>query len=229
MIVPLALERQCLSGARAAESGPIVSISQSGQGADNAVRAARAAIEHGATALMSVGVAGALVSGISAGDVVIPDAVIDAASGSSFECSVSWSGAMRSQIDALGGVNSGTLLGVSEALLTPAQKEAAANRYGSIACDMESAAIAAIAQAAQIHFAALRVISDASSDELPPGVAGWVDSAGNARVRPVLGALMSPGQWRSIISMTARFRVAQRRLRQLSERLAVAGWCCPQS
>lgn len=228
LIVPLALERQCLSAGSGAQSGTVISISQSGQGADNAARAAHTAIEQGATALMSVGVAGALVPGLSAGAAVIPDAVIDADSGRRFECSVSWSSAMRKCVDPMGDVYSGTLLGVSKVLATPSAKATAASRFGSIACDMESAAIAATASAAQVHFAVLRVISDAVSDELPGDVSGWVDRFGNARLRPVLGAMMSPRRWPSIISMTTRFRLAQRRLRRLSESLVVAAYCCPQ-
>lgn len=229
LIVPLALERQCLSTAPATDSGTFITISQSGQGAYNAGRAARAAVEQGATALMSVGVAGGLVEGLSAGDAVIPDAVIDADSGRRFGCSESWSAMIRDRINALGGIHSGALLSVTDVLGTPMEKTAAADRYGSIACDMESAAVASIAHEAQVHFAALRVVSDAFSDELPKNVSQWVDNSGNALVRPVLGAMMSPGRWRSVISMTTRFRLAQRRLRQLSESLAAAAYCCPRS
>jgi adenosylhomocysteine nucleosidase len=228
LIVPLALERRCLSSEPSNPSGTVITISQSGQGAKNAARAARAAIEQGATALMSIGVAGGLVERISTGDVVVPDRVIDSASGRTFGCSESWSSALRQCSGALGSVHSGTLLSVTDVLGTPEAKSSAAHRYGSIACDMESAAVASIAHEAQVHFAVLRVISDAYSDRLPNNVAGWVDNSGNARVRPVLGAMMSPGRWRTVISMATRFRLAQRRLSKLSEILVAAAYCCPK-
>ncbi len=227
LIVPLALERQCLSTGTAPRSATTVSVSQSGQGADNAARAARAALAQGATALMSVGVAGGLVPGLSAGDVVIPDRVIDDRSARSFSCSRAWSEAMRESVSELGVVSAGALLSVTDVLVSPAGKAAAAQSFDAVACDMESAAIAAVAHEAQVHFAALRVISDAVSDELPGNVSGWVDESGNARMGPVLGAMMSPGRWRTVISMTTRFRLAQRRLRQASETLLAAGYCCP--
>jgi adenosylhomocysteine nucleosidase len=229
LIVPLALERQCLSTQQRAGSGTAISVSQSGQGALNAARAAQAAVQQGATALMSVGVAGGLVAELSAGDVVIPDAVIDAESGRQFECSTPWAEAMRLQLRELGDAASGRLLSVSDVLVTPAEKANAATRFGALACDMESAAVAAVAQEHQTHFAAVRVISDALADELPSNVGNWVDGSGNARVKPVLGAMISPGRWRSVISMSTRFRLAQRRLRQLSEHLVRADYCCPRS
>ena len=229
LIVPLALERQCLSTRQRQSSNVDISVSQSGQGAQNAARAARAAVAQGATALMSVGVAGGLVAELSAGDFVIPDAVIDADSGRRFECSDSWVASMREQLKDTDNASAGTLLSVTDVLTAPLEKAAAATRFAAVACDMESAAVAAVAHEHQVHFAVLRVISDALSDELPSNVGSWVDSSGNARVKPVLGAMMSPGRWHCVISMSTRFRLAQRRLRRLSARLVGVDYCCPRS
>lgn len=228
LIVPLALERQCLGAGAANHAGTIVTVSQCGQGAGNAARAARAAIEHGATALMSIGVAGGLAEGLDAGDVVVPDTVVHAEDGRTVSCSQSWAQALRDRIDALGGAHSGSLLSVPDVLGKSSEKIAAGKQFACVACDMESSAIATVAQEAGVFFAVLRVISDTYLDELPNNVSGWVDNSGNARVAPVLGAMMSPGRWRSVISMTSRFRFAQRRLRALSGALGAAAYCCPK-
>jgi adenosylhomocysteine nucleosidase len=225
LIVPLALERQCLTSAAAERSDSQLMILQSGQGADNAARIARLAIANGAQALLSIGVAGALSQELAAGDVVVPTAVIDAQTATKIDCSHGWSEALRRKVSESGTAHGGTLLSVTGVLASAAQKAAAAQRFGSVACDMESAAIAATAQEAKLQFAVLRVISDAAADELPSDVSNWVDSSGNPRMRPVLGAMLSPGRWRSVISMALNFRIARRRLRHLSEHLSAMDYC----
>ena len=227
IIVPLALERQCLSVSHESESGPVMDVFQSGQGAANAQRAARAALAHGATALMSVGVAGALVPDLDAGDAIVPAFVIDAHTARRIDCSAGWSSALRDRIKSACKVSDGAILGVSDVLTSPTAKHAAANRYAAVACDMESAAIAAVAADAGAHFCALRIISDTYQDKLPDGVGDWVDDTGKARVLPVLGELRSPARWRGVVTMISRFHMAQRRLNQLSEQLVSTAYCCP--
>jgi nucleoside phosphorylase len=226
LIVPLSLERQCIS-ANGPNSSAVVDILQSGQGEENAARVARDAVREGATALLSIGVAGGIAEAVNVGDVVIAESVIAERSGDLYHCSKPWVRDLHRLICNQQGVHSGRLLSVGDVLNTRQAKSSAASRYQSIACDMESAAIAEVAASAGVHFAAVRVISDAHCDELPQGVAGWVDDSGNARVTPVLKALLSPAHWRPVYMMTARFRVAQHRLRQLSHDLAAVAYCCP--
>jgi adenosylhomocysteine nucleosidase len=228
IIVPLALERQCLSTESKTQSGPIIDVFQSGQGATNAARAARAAIANGATALLSVGVAGALTADLEAGDAVVPSYVVDGLTARRIDCSTAWCSDLRDQIRSVCTVCDGALVSVSDALTSPADKQAAAERYDAAACDMESAAIASVAAEAGVHFCALRIVSDTYQDKLPDGVADWVDDTGKARVLPVLGELKSPGRWRSVVTMISRFHVAQRRLHQVSELLVSAAYCCPR-
>jgi len=227
IIVPLALERQCLSVRSQAQPGPMIDVFQSGQGARNAQRAARAALANGATALMSVGVAGALVPDLDAGDAIVPQFVINARDGRRFDCSALWCSELRNTIASVCKVSAGAILGVSDVLTRPADKQSAASRYGAVACDMESAAVAAVAADAGVHFCALRIISDTYQDKLPDSVADWVDDTGKARVLPVLGELRSPARWRGVVTMVSRFHMAQRRLNQLSELLVSAAYCCP--
>ena len=227
VIVPLAPERRCLRPGAVASDGVTVSVHQSGQGPRNATRVAAAAIANGATALLSVGVAGALSAELEAGDVVVPGTVIDAASGATVECAATWTADLRAAAAASGTVSEQMLLSVSAVLTTPEKKRAAAARFGAVACDMESAAIGAVAAQAGVAFAVLRVICDNSADELPDNVEGFVDDTGNARLLPVIGAMMVPGRWRSVLTMNTRFRQAQRRLNLLSDALAPSAYCCP--
>lgn len=228
LIVPLALERNCLVSGPLLQCGADVEVLQCGQGELNARRAAQSAVRHGASALLSVGVAGALAPGLHAGDAVVPAAVVAAPSGRRTDCSAQWSRMLRAHIEGQCRVSDGALLSVPDVLSTPAAKRSAAGQYDAVACDMESAAIAAVASDTGVHFAALRVISDTAADELPDDVAGWVDEAGNAKLLPVLSALLSPSRWRSVMTMNRRFQSARRSLRQLSHSLAAAAYCCPQ-
>ena len=64
-----------------------------------------------------------------------------------------------------------TIVSVSAIVATPAAKRALAVRSGAGLVDMETHAVAAVAAAAGLPCAAVRVISDAALDELPREVA----------------------------------------------------------
>jgi len=228
LIVPLALERHCLTNTPEPTSDTALEVLQCGQGELGARRAALSAVTQGASALLSVGIAGALDARLAAGDAVVPASVVAAGTGRRIKCSQDWSRSLRARIEGQCRVSDGALLSVPDVLTSAASKSAAARQYDAVACDMESAAIAAVAQDAGVPFAALRVISDESADELPDDVAQWIDESGNARLRPVLATLLSPGRWRLLMTMNGRFRVARRSLRRLSRSLTAAAYCCPR-
>jgi hypothetical protein len=85
---------------------------------------------------------------------------------------------------------------------------------------MESAAVAAAAARAGVPFVALRVVVDALDDALPRGAEQWIDERGNRRLAPALRAVFSADQWRPLVTLTRRYRLARRVLERVAHALA---------
>jgi adenosylhomocysteine nucleosidase len=123
-----------------------------GIGAEAARRATEAIINLYAPALVqSAGFAGALDSTLKVGTVLTPICVIDAKDGSRIEA----------------GVGYWVLVSVDQPA-TVKEKARLAEAYWAHAVDMEAAAVARAAQAHDITFVGLKVISDEADFEMPP-------------------------------------------------------------
>ncbi len=62
-------------------------------------------------------------------------------------------------------------------------------KTGALAVDMETHIAASVAAAYDLPFAALRAVSDAAEDRLPPAVIGAIDADGKLRLGAVLGSI----------------------------------------
>jgi adenosylhomocysteine nucleosidase len=191
---------------------------QSGPGAERAGRAASAALNSGARVLVSWGLAGGLATDLAAGSVVLPRRVRSAAGGC-FDADPIWRAAFERALRPALAPRDEDLLTVAAALATPAAKRTA-GAFGAIAADMESAAIAAVANAAGAPFVALRVIVDAVDDALPPDPERWIDERGNQRLAPALAAAFNPAQWGELWVLSQRYRTARRTLERAAALLA---------
>jgi adenosylhomocysteine nucleosidase len=214
VIAALSVERTLLDRERQG-----FSLIQSGPGAESAGRAATQALESGAEALLSWGLAGALEPSVPPGTVLLPRRV-RGADGQDFSADDAWHAALATALSDRFGVSSGTLVSVGSVLEGPKDKTKAALRYEAVACDMESAAIARIAHEAGVPFVALRVVADGLWDRLPAGIGQWVDSAGNRLVWPLLTASLHPAQWQPLWLISRRFRRARRSLAAVAQSLA---------
>jgi adenosylhomocysteine nucleosidase len=230
VIAALAIERASLDR-HAALAGGAVTIYQSGPGPERAARAARAALAHGAEALVSWGLAGGLDAALAPGSVVVPSAVL--VDGASFACSAAWAQAVRSAARGaasararagIAAVSDGNLLSVAAPRETPADKAQAAADTGAVAAAMESGAIAAAAASANVPFIAVRVVIDARGDALPTQAERFVDAHGNTRTLAALGAALTPADWPRLIVLARRYRTANAALETLAARLAPAGF-----
>ena len=145
---------------------PIVwTISGVGQGA--ATRAAQLILDgHRPHTLISAGFAGALTSGLEHGTVVIPDRILN----DHHECIYTLT--LGDQIPFLAETTRKTTTLVTVDSIITSKEEKVQLRKDSNAdlVDMESAAVAQIAQEADIPFLAVRAISDTSEETLPPEV-----------------------------------------------------------
>jgi len=193
-------------------------VVQSGPGAARAADGARRAIDSGAGLLVSWGLAGGLDAAVAPGTVLLPRRVVEQGA-EPLLADAAW----HARLSALAGdldLEQGDLLTVPAALESPAAKRAAAAATQAVAVDMESAAVAAIAARARVPFVALRVVVDGLDDALPPGAEGWIDARGNRRVTAALRAAVDARQWRALLTLAKRYRVASLALDRLARALA---------
>jgi hypothetical protein len=140
------------------------------------VERALAALEGGPfAAAVSLGTCGALREGLSRGDLVVAERVITEA-GDGYGCQA---GLVEGALAAARGQGvrtyRGRLLCLERVASEPARKRELGETFGAPAADMESAALAAWAQACGLPFLALKVVSDEAEGWMPPldGL-GWL-------------------------------------------------------
>jgi hypothetical protein len=124
-------------------------------------------------------------------------------------------------------VESGALAEAPQVLADPAAKRSLHERTGAVACDMESAAIAAVAAAHGLPFVAIRAIVDDAGMALPPVARAAMDSDGRLQPLRLTTALAGrPGavhaQLRSLKNLAVAYRAARMALGEAAEWLAPA-------
>ena len=190
-------------------------LAVSGMGSSAARSAAERLIGAGATSLVSWGLAGGLDPRLEAGAVCVPREVI-AADGSRLRTARVWRESLSGAVPDRCRVGNEALLTAARALETAADKTAARRATGACAVDMESSAVAQVAEAHGVPFIAVRVIVDTAHDAIPPAVAG-ASRAGQVRLgRLILGLVRSPAQIASLLRLARRYRTALRSLRAVA-------------
>ncbi len=194
-------------------------LAVSGIGLVAAEAAARALVEAGVTALMTFGMAGGLDPALKAGSVVLPCELISEG-GTRFVTFRSWRERVAAAVSPLRAVTEGNLLTSARAIDTPTDKTAAFRETGAAAVDMESAAVAQIADKHNLPFIAVRVIVDTAADKLPHAVVN-ASRAGRVHIgRLVAGLVVAPGEIAALIRLAQRYRIAIRSLRAIGPHLA---------
>ena len=187
-------------------------LAVSGMGGTAAALGARALIDAGATALASWGMAGGLDPGLAAGTIFLPSEVT-APDGTAIATAGLWRERLSDAIAAHRPVAHGKLLTSPRAIGSVADKAAVFRETGAAAVDMESLAIAEVAQARGVPFIAVRVIVDSAQDALPHAVTAAADSAGHLHMWRLIGALArAPGDLAPLLRLAKRYRAASRSL-----------------
>jgi hopanoid-associated phosphorylase len=142
------------------------------------------AIARGGKAVISVGICGGLAPGLRVGATVLGTEVVG--SGERYGADPAWLEALARRIPK---AVQGVIAGVDAVACEPSQKAALCRDTGAAAVDMESHIAARVAAGYGLPFAALRVVSDAADDRLPPAVLGAVDTEGHLRLGAVLASV----------------------------------------
>jgi adenosylhomocysteine nucleosidase len=142
--------------------GKGVVVIHAGVGLENAAEATETLIAgHRPQWIISAGLAGGLRDDVKREDIVMPDCILGE-DGRRL--------AIDLQMPATPGVHVGSLLTVDRPILKSDQKHELGRKYGAVAVDMESLAVAEACRREKQRFMAVRVISDTVDEELPADV-----------------------------------------------------------
>jgi len=214
LVTGMRVEEDCFSNALTAfpeNRQPLTFCA--GASAERAYRGARALIEDGAVALLSIGIAGGLDAALRPGDIVLPDIVIGAG-GTQRRASPEWHAAVIQEVPKPA---IGPLLASDQPACSVAEKASLRAASGALAVDMESGAVATAAEQAGIPFLALRVIADPADRAIPRTALRGVAPNGDRRVLAVLGGLLlRPADLPALISLARDSNAALRQLRRVA-------------
>jgi len=149
-------------------------------------------------AVLSIGFAGALDPVLGLGEVVVADQVLDGSrvypAGWPLQCPAD--------------VQRGSVVTVNE-VVQFAESKLALGQDGARAVDMESAAVAEIAQEHRLPFYCVRAISDTAEQDLPVDFNRALRADGTVSPWSVLGqAGLSPGSWLGLARLRRNSRIA---------------------
>lgn len=198
--------------------GDDILLAYAGAGPLNAEQAAKNLIVKGANRLISWGCAAALDGQLRPGQLVIPELTqIDL---QRYETDKRWSHKLRCRLSQKLTVVGGSLLSTSRIVASGGEKQVLQRETGAIALDMESAAIAKVAQQANLPYLVLRAIADPASMSLPQAVVVALDDQGQVRLGRLLRhLLLRPWQIPSLIRLGMHFAAARRTLKFLAKQL----------
>ncbi len=203
----------------------------SGMGPQRAGSAVKQLEQLGATALVSWGTAAALDPALAAGTLCIPDTISDS-NRNTYGADKQWLARLRTELSsttvltnsgqAYMPLKDGKLTSRSHVIATPEEKQQLFKRYGELALDMESAAIAHQAQISGLPFVVIRAIVDTADMVLPNSVLGALDNDGKPNILKLIsGLLFHPQDFLPLMHLSKSFKAAEKTLQSTIKSLGV--------
>ncbi len=205
------------SGARELADGSLLAVS--GMGAAAAAASALELIAAGAGALASWGFAGGLDPALAPGMLFLPEEVIDPA-GRLLPSRSGWRERLGQALAGERVCTHGRLL-TSERIVASIEEKCACRRAsGAAAVDLESFAIAAVAERHQLPFLCVRVIVDGAHDALPQALLRVTRADGGLHALGLAGELVrAPREvGGALLRLARRYGAAQHTLRHAARR-----------
>jgi adenosylhomocysteine nucleosidase len=173
-----------------------VATVESGMGYARARRAAISLVKsHSPKWLLSCGFAGALQEGMQIGNIVMVNSIVD-------QHGQEMSFSLNVASNESEGLYVGRILTADEMVRTVDEKKLLAEKHNAIAVDMETLAVAQVAQEHQLGFMGIRSISDDLSADLPPEVLSVVGDTGAVRVGAALSSFVKrPGSFKDMLGL----------------------------
>jgi adenosylhomocysteine nucleosidase len=163
-------------------------VVESGVGCPAAARATQALIVgHRPQWIISAGFAGGLHESLAVGDLLLADQIIDTGDR---QLTIDFK-LDRANVDSMRHLHVGRLLTADHILCDPAEKRAFGRRYGALAVDLETMAVAEVCRSEKVRFLSVRVISDTVDRQLPRDIDRLVKKNTMAgRLGSVAGAII---------------------------------------
>lgn len=201
-------------------------VACAGMGQANAAAAAELLIAKGASRLISWGCAAALEPSLQAGDLTLADRLLDAEN-EEIKINPDWLDHTKTVLAETfteprkqAVLHSG-LLTESHAVITSDKAKKQLHSFtGALALDMESSAVAKVAQKHGLPFLAIRAIADPATMGLPEAVVYATNADGEVAIGKLIGyLLLHPAQLPSLIKLGLYFNKAKQTLKQAAGRL----------
>jgi len=209
-------------------SGPPLMVTCAGVGLENAQIAADRLVSEGVSALASIGLAGGLSPELKAGHIVVASDVLIIEGDES-----RWSWKAEKAVAELANAvlrsdgidfRNGTILTTQQAILTRDHKASLFKQTRALAVDMESAAVARVADRADIPFFGMRAVCDPASVSVPGELFNCLDQNGNIRISGVLRVLARrPTLLGDILRLGRTFSIARAKLQRAWQVLVKKG------
>ena len=196
-----------------------VLLTYSGAGSENARKAAELLVSKGATKLMSWGCAAALSPDLKMGDLVLADSLMDE-NGDEVSVHPIWHQHAKTVLSSQITAYKGALIASNSIVSTAQAKENLHAKTGAIALDMESYAIAKVAQHYAIPFLAIRAIADPASMDLPAAVENALNENGEVAITRIIKSLvLNPKELPHLIQIGQYFQIAKKTLANVAKAL----------
>jgi adenosylhomocysteine nucleosidase len=224
-VVALPAEAETLGGrkSRAGDSFEVAggAVIVCGIGPRRAAAAAERLVARGARALLSWGTAGGLSSALRCGDIMIPERVLTPDNHDGIAVDADWRARTVKELATRVPVSSGALWSSREPVTAVEAKRVLSNQ-GMAAVDMESGAVASVANRNGLPFFAVKAICDPAERALPAALLGLMDADGTFRPRGLSGLLRGGiPAWRAAGALRADFAAARQALKLAAEALPV--------
>ncbi|NQV84490.1 MAG: nucleoside phosphorylase [Rhodospirillales bacterium] len=216
VITGLASEVACLD-VFALDKRPVVRCA--GANSERAGELARELIDAGCGALLSFGTAGGLTPDQRPGGVIIASMVV-APGGRELKTSKAWLDRVEKVVGDGDGATIGVMAGAASGVATPLAKAELGHTTNAIAVDMESHAIAAVAEDAGVEFLVIRAVADPIERSIPGWVLGNISDQGVPRYGVILAGLAAhPWDLPALLRLRRDSELAHTALRGVAGRL----------
>lgn len=198
--------------------GDGILLAFAGVGPLNAEQAAKRLIVQGADRLLSWGCAAALNPQLRPGTLVIPEQV--RYQQQCYETDKRWSHKLRCKLSQDLTVSGGDFVSEGRIVASQTDKKALFDDFSANALDMESGAVAKVANEANLPCLVLRAVADPASMSLPDAVVAALDDQGQVRLSKLLAhLLLHPWEVSGLIRLGWHFYAARKTLKSVAKHL----------
>ena len=206
IVAAMRIESRCIT-TRHLPLGEIINLGDNsaiclcGMGENAARKAATRLQAEGASSLVSFGVAGALDSKLRSGDLVLPESIYNERL---LPVSTAWRDRVHELLPSNLRVIGGKLATSKKVLTSLIEKREFAKITGACAVDLESGAVAEVAENSDMPFLAIRAISDPIEFSPPLALLDAVNPDGSANLSQILSLLLQRSVTLSTLLRLAR-------------------------